>query len=565
MQKQNPQYPVCFKHFASDVSEIPIPERFTFPFHYKPHPLCLAAAAELQAFLSTETDWEHNFGLVAEQAGAVYGKMFGVLVVQARDGSLGYLAAFSGKLAGKNHHIGFVPPVFDLLDESGFYRREEDVLSAMNRQIEQLEQNPLLKIYAADLESETEESQNQINAFSARIKTAKQSRQLQRAAQRAVLTETEYATMEAGLIAESKREHFELKDLKKRWNTRLEHLRSKLAALTDEILSLKEERKSKSAALQHVIFEKYVFLNQAKEPKSLSAIFQVNATTPPPAGAGECAAPKLLQYAFMHGLKPIAMAEFWWGESPAGEVRKHQQFYPACRGKCAPILAHMLEGIETDPNPFQKEAIDGVDIEILYEDAYILVVDKPTSLLAVPGKEVADSVFSRIQQRYPDATGPLVVHRLDMATSGVLLVAKTSAVHKILQEQFINRTVRKRYVAVLDGLLPTSSGVIELPLRVDLDDRPRQMVCAEHGKPARTFWKKIATENNTSRVHFFPITGRTHQLRVHAAHPHGLNMPIVGDDLYGTEADRLYLHAEKLEFVHPITGKPMEVTSKAPF
>ena len=263
-------------------------------------------------------------------------------------------------------------------------------------------------------------------------------------------------------------------------------------------------------------------------------------------------------------MKPIAMAEFWWGMSPDSEVRVHKQFYPACRGKCEPILAHMLEGIEVEENPMLSQA-EVKDLEIVFEDDWLLLINKPADFLSVPGKELKDSVLERIKINYPSATGPLLVHRLDMSTSGLLLVAKTEDVYKNLQKQFIQRKVRKTYLALLEGIVNEKEGNIDLPLRVDLEDRPKQMVCYEHGKNALTEFKVLEIKDNKTWIKFYPITGRTHQLRVHAAHHLGLNCPIVGDDLYGTKAQRLHLHAAQIEFTHPITKDKMVVDCEADF
>jgi tRNA pseudouridine32 synthase/23S rRNA pseudouridine746 synthase len=305
-------------------------------------------------------------------------------------------------------------------------------------------------------------------------------------------------------------------------------------------------------------------LNQQKELKNLLAIFNDPAIKPP-AGSGECAAPKLLQYAFANHLKPIAMAEFWWGISPSAAVRQHKNYYPACQGRCKPILTHMLEGTAMDANLLLENLSEKQVLEIIYEDDVLIVVNKPAEFLSVPGKDIKDSVYTRIKEKYPAATGPLIVHRLDMSTSGILLLTKTKEANKVLQHQFINRTIKKRYVALLDGSLAENSGKINLPLRVDLDDRPKQLVDFTHGKPAETNWKTIYKENGKTRVHFYPITGRTHQLRMHAAHKDGLNTPIVGDDLYGTKENRLHLHAEFIEFLHPTTAKKMSFTVAAAF
>jgi tRNA pseudouridine32 synthase/23S rRNA pseudouridine746 synthase len=301
-------------------------------------------------------------------------------------------------------------------------------------------------------------------------------------------------------------------------------------------------------------------LNALGESKNVVDVFAEIGAILPPAGAGECAAPKLLHYAYTNGFKPICMAEFWWGASPKSEVRQHKNFYPACRGKCEPILGHMLRGLDVEDNPMLVNPAEDKEMEIVFEDDYLVVVNKPAEFLSVPGKTISDSVLTRLKERYPNATGPLLVHRLDMSTSGILVAAKTERVHKHLQSQFIRRKVKKRYVALLDGVVAATEGIIDLPLRVDLDNRPHQLVCYEHGKSARTEFRVVRIEGGRTRIHFFPITGRTHQLRVHAAHSLGLNTPILGDDLYGTRAERLHLHAEFIEFTHPISKELINFT-----
>jgi len=260
------------------------------------------------------------------------------------------------------------------------------------------------------------------------------------------------------------------------------------------------------------------------------------------------------------------MAEFWWGQSPKSEIRKHKQFYPACKSKCEPILlSHMLKGLDMEANPFQENPAEGKEIEIIYEDEILAVINKPAEFLSVPGKIISDSVYQRVKDLYPNATGPLIVHRLDMSTSGLMLIAKDEETYVKLQGQFIKRTIKKRYVALLDGVLKEKDGFIDLPLRVDLDDRPRQLVCYEHGKSAQTKWERIEIRNNQTLVYFYPITGRTHQLRVHASHELGLKTPIVGDDLYGSKANRLHLHAESLTFEHPISKEELTIQKESEF
>ncbi|MEZ5059584.1 MAG: RluA family pseudouridine synthase [Saprospiraceae bacterium] len=549
----------------SSVNDLDLPDRFTFPFYYEPHPLTIEASKILQNYLQSQEDWEHNFGLEEGMDGLVIGKMFGVLVVQKEDGSLGFLAAFSGKLAGGNHHKGFVPPVFDILTEGGFFRTGEDELNAINRKIEALEVDENFLQLSALLKKEKETAEEELEGERNKMKAAKKARKERRENGRQSLPPEQFERLQEELKNESLGQRYVYKKMSKEWNEKLDEIESQLKPLQEEIAFLKKDRKKKSSALQRQLFEQYYFLNQAGKKKSLADIFELAEPSTPPSGAGECAAPKLLQYAFLHNLKPIAMAEFWWGQSPSSEIRKHGHFYPACRGKCEPILGHMLEGIETDDNPMLESPTLENDIETIYEDDFLLVINKPAEFLSVPGKQITDSIYERMKNKFPYASGPLVVHRLDMSTSGIMLISKSKDSHKYLQEQFIKRKVKKRYVALLDGIIAEDEGLIDLPLRVDLDDRPRQLVCYEYGKPAQTQWKVLARKDGKTRIHFFPITGRTHQLRVHAAHPKGLNTPIIGDDLYGTKANRLHLHAEWIQFRHPGTKELVEFTIEAEF
>ncbi len=542
--------------FKTNISGISLPEKFTFPFYYEPHELSIIAATELQSYLETQTDFEHNFGLRENQEGLVIGKMFGVLVCENQEGELGYLWAFSGKLAGVNQLNYFVPTIFDMLQEDGFFKKEEEVLNAINHQIEILENSNELQIKKIQLEKTKTEAATDIQNQKNKIKRLKLERDEKRISFTNLFS-TEIKTLESELSEESKKESILLKKMSKYWNFQIENAQKEVHLLLEEINQLKEERRIKSGALQQKLFAEYSFLNQFGERKSIGEIFNNN----PPAGAGECAAPKLLHYAFEHHLKPIAMAEFWWGQSPKSEIRKHKQFYPACKSKCEPILlSHMLKGLEMEANPFQENPAEGKTIEIVYEDEVLLVINKPAEFLSVPGKIISDSVYQRIKEMFPNATGPLIVHRLDMSTSGLMLIAKDEATYVKLQSQFIKRTIKKRYVALLDGILETNEGFIDLPLRVDLEDRPRQLVCYEHGKPAQTKWEKVEVRNNQTLVYFYPITGRTHQLRVHASHELGLKTPIVGDDLYGQKANRLHLHAESLTFEHPEIREQMTIT-----
>jgi tRNA pseudouridine32 synthase/23S rRNA pseudouridine746 synthase len=559
--------PIAKNHFIpfkATIDAYTLPERFTFPFYYQPHPLCLLAAQELQEYLKTQQVWQHNFDLTVDQTNAI-GKMFGVLLVQNKHNEIGYLAAFSGKLAGQNHLPKFVPPVFDMLSKDSFFLTQKIEINKINKQLEQRERNPQILELEEFLQFEIDASARQQTRHREKIIAGRKRRKAQRAAAEIELNANDLLKLKEQLGQESIKEKLQLRDLNIYWSERIQQAEKELKQLTNEITSLKKQRKELSAALQKQLFDQYQFLNIKGKLKSLRDIFQETTQITPPAGAGECATPKLLHYAFAHNFQPLAMAEFWWGASPKSEIRKHQNFYPACQGKCQPILEHMLEGISMDDNPLLTNPAQGKSIDIIYQDEVMLVINKPAEFLSVPGKNIEDSVYLRIKQSFPKAMGPLIIHRLDMATSGLMVIALSKEAHKELQKQFIKRTVKKRYVALLAGLIKEDSGTIDLPLRVDLDDRPRQLVCYEHGRHARTEWQVIERKNNQTKVYFYPVTGRTHQLRVHSAHIKGLNTPIVGDDLYGNKNTRLHLHAETLELKHPMTKELMHFQINAQF
>ena len=538
--------------FTTSITDIPLPERFTYPFCYTPHPLCILAAKEVQSYLTRQTAWKDELR---------QGKMFGVLIVQTEHGETGYLAAFSGILAGKNLHPFFVPPVYDLLQPQGFFKIEEENISSINRNIRQLENDKAYAALSAELARTIQSAENILATAKAQLKEAKTAREQRR-------KEKELnAQEEAELIRESQFQKAEYKRLERSWKARITTLQTQTEDWERRISALKSERKTRSAALQQKLFEQFGMLNYRGEVKNLCEIFGQTVHKTPPAGAGECAAPKLLQQAYLHGWKPIAMAEFWWGDSPKTEIRHHGHYYPACKGKCEPILQHMLQGLQVEENPMLKRMqVPSKNLEIVYEDPWLSVINKPAGMLSVPGKEDAVSVYSLMRRQYPEADGPLTVHRLDMATSGLMLIAKTKRVHQNLQAQFKNRLVRKRYVALLEGIVPKDKGTVDLPLCLNPLDRPRQMVHTEHGKPAITDYQVLERlDGKRTRIAFYPRTGRTHQLRIHAAHPLGLHCPIIGDELYGEKADRLYLHAEYLEFTHPITGETVRITKEAEF
>ncbi|TWO31098.1 RNA pseudouridine synthase [Seonamhaeicola sediminis] len=552
-------------HPINQPKELSLPKQFTFPFYYEPHELSVLAAKDLQNYLENQTDFTHNFGLNPEGQGLIIGKMFGIMVVQKNNRTIGYLAAFSGKLAERNDLKGFVPTVYDTLDPRGFYKIGERELNELNRKIEKLEASQEYLIAKKNLQCSIEDYHTELRTLKATIKQKKGERKELRESNKTNLSKEAYENLLEDLKKQSIHYHFRLKDLKEAWRKRIALAESNLKEIQISIDALKEKRRLQSASLQRRLHEQYAFLNANGEAKDLLEIFKQTTIRIPPAGAGECAAPKLFQYAYENGLKPITMAEFWWGASPKSEVRKHKQFYPSCRSKCEPILGHMMQGLDVEDNPILEFNSKSEPLEIVYEDDYLLIVNKPNEFLSVPGKTIIDSVQTKMQQYLQHSSGPLLVHRLDMSTSGLILVAKNEKTHKNLQKQFIKRSIKKRYVALLDGVIEQQQGEIDLPLRVDLDNRPRQLVCYEHGKPAKTKYTVIGVENGKTRVYFYPITGRTHQLRVHAAHQDGLNTPIFGDDLYGTKGARLHLHAEYIKFEHPVTQEMLEVVSKAPF
>lgn len=529
--------------FKSLVIGIKLPDKFTWPFHYSPHTLCRIAAKEVQDYILSQTDW------IAELQ---QGKMFGVLVVKDENDELGYIAAFSGNLMGKNYHEHFVPPIYDALQPGDFFKTEEKEITKINHLIDTLNESNELISAQRRLMQITKEAQNAITQHKEFMSLRKTLRDKQR----------ESGTDETLLVLESQKDKADLHRLKKHYKSLKEEAEQYVDEFHKKINALQEERKMRSTKLQMKLFQQYRLLNAKGEYKDICDIFYESNQSIPPAGAGECAAPKLLQYAYLNKLRPIAMAEFWWGNSPKGEIRKHGGFYPACISKCKPILLYMMKGLNVESNPLEKT--QNFNPKILWEDEYVVVVNKPCGMLSVCGKIETDSVEQWAKRKYPDATGPLIVHRLDQSTSGVLVVAKNKEVHKQLQHQFLTRQVKKSYIAILDGIVLKEKGEINLPLKLDYEHRPCQMVSSD-GKKAKTEFEIITVENGKTRVRFYPITGRTHQLRVHSAHKDGLGIPIVGDELYGTSAERLCLHAEYIEFVHPITHENIEIRCASEF
>ncbi|PKH90257.1 RNA pseudouridine synthase [Pseudoalteromonas sp. 78C3] len=545
----------CFTLFSQNIDSLALPEKFTFPFYYEPQPLAVAATKQLQQQLETLTH------LKAENAG----KMFGVLVVQNAKQQLGFLSAYSGQIEGDKANISFVPPVSSMQLQDDSYLAQSKIINDINAQIEQLENSEQLHEVNSKLDDATQSYQQALLAQQAVMQAGRQQRKIQRTEGKLELSESDFEQLKNKLAGQSIVEKKQLLALKAYWQNIIESLQQTHINISDEITHLKKRRKTLSKSLQKKLFAQYQFLNANGETTDLNAIFAALPEHTPPSGAGDCAAPKLLQYAYKHGLKPLAMAEFWWGAAPKSAIRQHKNYYPSCYSKCQPILGHMLKGLDVEDNPLLINPAQGKDLNIVYKDDDLLVVNKPAEFLSVPGVNIEDSVYMRIKTQFPEASGPLIVHRLDMSTSGLLMIALNKRVHKALQKQFIERTVDKRYVALVEGNVPEDSGTIDLPLILDFDDKPRQMVCYKNGKPSLTTWQVLERNNDITRLQLYPKTGRTHQLRVHCAHSLGLNMPIIGDTHYGQKADRLHLHAEYLAFTHPITDKELEFEVAADF
>ncbi|MEC8831980.1 MAG: RluA family pseudouridine synthase [Bacteroidota bacterium] len=531
----------------------PIPDSFEYPHFYTPIAIAKKAANDLQNRL------EQNLPELVHQPA---GRMLGVLVVQTKNGDLGYLSAYSGELQAHLEILPFVPPVHQLPKGEDF--PEMAAINAINEEVRALEESEgfiRAKQHLIKITKETKE-----NILVAKKAAKKRKSERNRVRHGSIhLPEKERQQLLKDLAKQGANEGMDLRRFTRSENLRLEKAIAAHKEFEKRIESLKALRKAKSNELQDSIFRSFIFLNGEGEGKSAKTVFTDFGVDVPPAGAGECAAPKLFQYAFKNGLKPVALAEFWWGPSPNSEIREHGNFYPACKGKCQPILAHMLKGIQVKPNPLLENFGAGKKLEILFEDEHLVVVNKPTGMLSVPGRHIKDSVKSRILEKYPKATGPLIVHRLDQDTSGIIIVTLSKKVNKLLQQQFLERTIRKTYFAVLEKPIATTTGEISLPLILDINNRPMQMVHYEHGKPALTRFQVIKKTARQTLIKLNPITGRSHQLRVHCAHKLGLHAPIVGDNLYGTPSERLCLHAQQIEFMHPVSKEEMTISTEIPF
>lgn len=539
-----------------------MPEAFTYPFFYTPHPLVELASKELRNHLEAN-DLHHNFGLGNHQDLVEQGKMFGVLVVQNQDGNLGWLAAYSGKLSEEPQGY-FVPPVADIHAAQSFYKKGEAELNTMSATIATLEHDPQRKARKKALQNRLDEINEHLRKGRAALKEAKKARQKYREAVRPTVSEEDFEGICERLASESIQGQLAFKHSSKEWLAEQEALVEKLDQFDTDIRDLKEERRLKSNALQREIFDHYTFLNANGESQVLSACFPDFDLRHPPSGSGDCCAPKLLQYAYKNELKPLALGEFWWGNAPDKEIRQHAYFYPSCASRCRPILGHMLQGLEVEENPLLTYGQDK-PMPVVYEDEDLVVVNKPAGLLSVPGVEIEDSALTRIKNRYPNATGAILLHRLDMSTSGLLMFTLNPKANKRMQRQFIKRQVQKTYIADISGLVAEEQGVIRLPLAPDYYDLPRQMVCHKTGKASETHWSVLQRFKSSTRLALKPITGRTHQLRVHCAHPEGLGLSIIGDELYGIIGQRLHLHAHQLEFTHPTTKEIIRIEAPIDF
>ena len=524
-----------------------LPTLFDFPHQYVPNEWAQTAAEQIQELIPNT--FAHEFNTL--------GKMFGVLVVDTPAG-IRFLAGFSGKIDESTQFPGFVPPIYDTLNTHAFFKQGEIELNDLTHRINELTHGEPLRAILKEKSQYELDAQAQIAELKKSIKVKKEQRDTIR---RTPNLSTE---LEAQLANESKQEQLILKKLKKEIQTRLEEINAKISLIQDEITSLKTKRTNQSIAIQHQLFKAYNLLNFNGESSTILDVFTAFNGDIPPSGTGECALPKLLHFAAINQLKPICFAEFWWGLSPVGEIRKHGHFYPACRAKCEPILGFMLQGISVAKNPVLS-IINNSPLRILYEDDFLVIIDKPSGLLSVPGRSDLDSAEDRLALR--EGTGAYIkaIHRLDMGTSGILMFAKSPEILAAMQMQFAKNRVTKTYEAILDGIPKKLEGIITLPLRLNLAHRPHQMVCFEHGKKTHTEFNVLEFKDKRTRIEFYPKTGRTHQLRMHAAHPLGLNCAILGDELYGTSSERLYLHAKSLSCWHPVHEQVLKITCPAPF
>lgn len=539
-----------------------LPTRFPSPFATPPHPLAVRAASHLIADLASE-----RLPGLGEHASE--GKMLAVLVVRTPSGALGYLRGFSGMLGGRWQQPGFVPPLFDEAAREPWWSEAQRELADYDRELHELREGADAVAQRAAWRNLLAAHKLELDELTARHRQRRERRHGER---RALGTSAADAQRRHLLDQESRGDKAQRRALDAEHAAARAQPGPALAALDLRVAQLERRRAERSAFFQQQLFEQTTVPDARGRERSLRTLF---APGEPPSGAGDCAGPKLLGYALRRGLTPLAMAELWWGASPLGGGRHHGQLYPACRSKCGPILPAMLEGLGADPAPVfggsslaAGEAAPALDVR--HEDEWLLAVEKPAGLLAVPGRtgELEESVLTRLR-RERGGRELMLAHRLDLDTSGLLLAAKGKEAYVRLQRLFTERRMEKRYLAWVCGAVVGDTGIIDLALRPDLEDRPRQLHDPVHGKEAVTRWRVLTRRPDRTLVEFRPLTGRTHQLRVHAAHPRGLDAPICGDRLYGRlsapDTSRLLLHAAELSFEHPFTGRPLLLLSPAPF
>lgn len=525
-----------------------LPETFTDPFRYAPHHLVRKAADELINRIESSSELSSALS---------EGKMVGVLIVSDKGGNVGYLAAFSGNAGGRSNLEGFVPPIYDLLSPDGYFKREEARITELNQQIAVLEGSAGLAGAKGELEACLLARDEETGLMKARMTVSKRERDYQRG-------QTDDPAALSALIKESQHEKAEFRRLRLGWEERISLVRENLKNMEEEIKRLKEKRAAMSDELQKWIFSRYIVHNAFGEEKSIGEIFADGGLVPP-GGTGECAAPKLLEHAYRNGFSPLAMGEFWYGTSPSAAVRTHGHFYPSCTSKCGPLLGFMLKGLALEKPPHCQARP-----EIIFEDELITAVSKPSGMPSVPGLDGRTSAFEIIRETHGELH---TVHRLDMDTSGIILFAKTAEAAADLQRQFEEHCIRKTYIARLShapegkALKAGDKGRITLPLSPDYDERPRQKVDQAQGKPSETSYEVISENRDGSiDIIFHPLTGRTHQLRVHASHILGLGHPIVGDLLYGgSPASRLHLHAAEITFRNPSNGILLTLSAPCTF
>lgn len=543
--------------------------RFTDPFRYAPHPLVRSAAE----FVMSDLDARISSGELPEEVcrGFQEGKMLGVLVCIDEESDHGpiYIAGFSGSVGNHSVIEGFVPPIYNLLAPEGYFKQKEAEISKLNREISRLTSSDEYLSFNSELTQAEELRDKEIEAMRERMAISKKERARLR----------EDGCDPEILVRESQFEKAELKRLKLSWEKKITDIKEAICSIKSKVNALKKTRAAMSDALQEWIFRQYRVHNALGEESTIYEIFTSQGLIPP-GGTGDCAAPKLLEHAYRNGLKPLAMGEFWYGTSPDTAVRTQGHFYPSCTSKCGPLLGYMLKGLEVE-----NDCPTLPDPVIIYEDESLVAVSKPSGMPSVPGLDGRLSAQEYLNHRFAgnSSCGDSIhaVHRLDMDTSGVLLFAKCIPAAVNLRRQFEEHTIKKTYIARLcprnkyalqeikEAEKIASKGNISLPLSPDYDERPRQKVDQKQGKAAITEYEIITTHpDGTSDVVFNPVTGRTHQLRVHSAHHLGLGRPILGDMLYGGQSktapetpERLHLHARSITFCHPATGAYITIES----